>query len=72
MTPIALSDRQLAEVQAAATTVPHDLRPRYLERLAAELQGRDLANADGLVHRLARQVARDLIWGVRAAIERLT
>jgi hypothetical protein len=60
MTPIALSDRQLAEVQAAAATLPRDLRPRFLERLAGEVTGKDLG--DGLVHRVARQVAKTIIW----------
>jgi hypothetical protein len=62
MPPIALSDRQMAEVQQAAAPLPRDLRPAFLERLALELRGQDLANADGLVHRTARQVARAIAW----------
>jgi hypothetical protein len=60
MSPIALSDVQLHEVQAAAQMVPHDLRRAFLERLALELRGRDLG--DGLVHRVAYEIARSIIW----------
>jgi hypothetical protein len=42
--------------------VPHDLRQAFLERLAVELQGRDLG--DGLVHRVAYDVARAIVWSV--------
>jgi hypothetical protein len=56
MPPIALTDRQMHEVRQAAATVPYDLRPAFLERLALELRGRDLG--DGLVHRVAREIAR--------------
>jgi hypothetical protein len=62
VTPLRLSDRQLAEIRQAAQTVPWDLRPAYLERVAAELRGMDLAGADGLVHKIAYQVARSIIW----------
>ena len=61
--PIRLSDIQLRAVQAAAETVPYDLRQAYLERVADELRGRDLNGADGLVHRVAREVAREIRWG---------
>jgi hypothetical protein len=60
MSPIALTDVQLREVKQAAQIVPHDLRQTYLERLALELRGRDLG--DGLVHKLAYQVARAIVW----------
>ena len=49
MIPIALTDRQMHEVKQAAQIVPLDLRSVFLERLAAELRGKDLG--DGLVHR---------------------
>jgi hypothetical protein len=55
MTPIALTDRQMHEVRQAAQLVPFDLRPLYLERLAAALQGKDVG--DGLAHRVAYQIA---------------
>jgi len=58
--PVRLSDRQLYEVQQAALSVPYDLRGVFLERVAAELRGRDLG--DGLVHRIAYEVARELTW----------
>jgi hypothetical protein len=60
MAPIALTDTQLREVKQAAATLPRDLRPAFLERLALELSGRDLG--DGMVHRVARRVASTIIW----------
>jgi hypothetical protein len=60
MSPIALSDVQLHEVQQAAQMVPFDLRGAFLERLALELRGRDLG--DGIVHRTAYRIARAIIW----------
>jgi hypothetical protein len=57
---IHLTDAQLREVRQAALMVPYDLRPTFLERLAAELRGKDLG--DGLVHRVAYQVARAVTW----------
>src|SRR6516162_8958939 len=54
-------DSQLREVQAAAQTVPWDLRPGLPRAgLAAELRRKDLG--DGLVHRVAYQVARSITW----------
>jgi hypothetical protein len=60
MTPIALTDRQMAELRQAAETVPYELRERYLERVAARLRGQDLG--DGVIHRVAFEVAREMIW----------
>jgi hypothetical protein len=37
---IALSDAQLKAVMAAATSVPHEKRAQFLERIAATLQYR--------------------------------
>jgi len=66
--PVRLTDAELAEVQAAAAMVPWDLRPAYLERLADALRGQDLG--DGLVHRVAYEVARDITWTAgRTAVE---
>ena len=45
--------------------VPHDLRQAFLERLAVELQGRDLS--DGLVHRVASK--QELKNRIMAAID---
>jgi hypothetical protein len=58
--PIRLSERQLHAIMTAARTVPLDLRDAFLKQVAAELRGRDLG--DGLVHRVAYQVARAIIW----------
>jgi len=57
---VRLTDVQLAEILQAARTVPIDLRQIYLEQLAVELRGRELG--DGLVHRLAHDVARRITW----------
>ena len=65
MSPIALSDVQLREVMQAEHLVPLHLRQTYLEKVAAELRGKDLG--DGLVHRVAYDVARMLAWDERAA-----
>ena len=59
MSPIALSDAELAEVMAAARLVPFDLRQVYLERVAAELRGREILG-DGVVHRVAFAVTRTI------------
>ena len=60
MSPIALSDAELAEVMQAARVVPHDLRQAYLEQVAVQLRGKDLG--PGLVHRVAFEVARGIAW----------
>ena len=44
----------------AAQMVPPDLRDVFLERVAVELQGKPLG--DGLVHRVAYRVAREITW----------
>ena len=54
--PIRLTDSQLQEVLQAARMVPFDLRQAFLEQLAVEL--RDKALGDGLVRRVAYEVAR--------------
>jgi hypothetical protein len=63
---IKLTDSQLHEVQQAAQTVPYDLRQAFLEQLAAELRGKILG--DGLVHRVAYEVAREITWGAERTI----
>jgi hypothetical protein len=60
MMPIRLTDRQLRELLQAAQMVPFDLRDAFLSRVAAELRGKDLG--DGLVHRIAYEVARAITW----------
>ena len=62
MMPIRLTDSQLQEVLQAARIVPFDLRQAFLERVAVELQGKPLG--DGLVHRVAYNVARAITWDV--------
>jgi len=65
MTPLRLSDAQLAEIREAATIVPRDLRATYLEAVALELRGKDLTGADGFVHRIARESARTIVRSAR-------
>jgi hypothetical protein len=60
MMPIRLTDAQLYELMQAAQMVPFDLRDVFLERVAVELRGKDLG--DGLVHRVAYEVARMITW----------
>jgi len=55
-----LSDTQLREVQQAGQLVPYHMRRAYLQRLAEALRGQDLG--DGLVHRVAYSVAREIVW----------
>jgi len=64
MTLIRFTDAQLHELMQAARMVPPDLRDVFLERVAVELQGKPLG--DGLVHRVAYQVARTIRVGRRA------
>jgi len=58
MSPIALTDAQMREIQQAGQLVPYDLRGAFLEQVAAELRGKALG--DGIVHRVAYDVARTL------------
>jgi hypothetical protein len=58
---VRLTDTQLREVRQAAQIVPYGLRQVFLERLATELRGKDLG--DGIVHRVAYEVAREIAWG---------
>jgi hypothetical protein len=67
MTPIALTDAQLREVQQAASMVLIELRGLYLERVADQLRGKDLG--DGLVHRIAYEVARTIMWDAGRVVE---
>jgi hypothetical protein len=63
---IALNDSELAEIMQAARLVPFDLRQVYLERVAAELRGREVLG-DGTVHRVAYEVARTIAWDAERA-----
>jgi hypothetical protein len=60
MFALALTDAQLREVRQAALTVPYHLRASFLQQVAAELRGKDLG--DGMVHKVAYQVARSITW----------
>ena len=68
LTPISLSDQELAEVQAAATLVRPRDRGGYLHDLAIQLKrhGGD-GLGPGLVRRLARSVAERHMNGNGAA-----
>jgi hypothetical protein len=65
MTLIRFTDAQLHELMQAARTVPPDLRDVFLERVAVELQDKPLG--DGLVHRVAYNVARAITWDAERA-----
>jgi len=65
VSPIALSDAELAEVMAAAHLVPVDLRQAFLEKVAVRLRGEDLG--PGLVHRVAFEIARGIAWDAERA-----
>jgi len=57
-----------ARIHQPAQMVPLDLRQLYLERVMLELRGKDLG--DGLIHRIAYQVARSITWNAgRMAVE---
>jgi hypothetical protein len=58
---IAFTDTQLRELMQAANMVPWDLRDAFLTRVAAELRGKDDLG-DGLVHRVAYEIARTIAW----------
>jgi len=42
---LALTDSQLAQVMYTAKAIPRDRRDEYLQRVADQLRGRDLATA---------------------------
>jgi hypothetical protein len=61
MTPIALTDAQLREIQTIALGVPHHLRSAFLQEVATMLRDKgDLG--DGVINRVCRAVAHQLIW----------
>ena len=49
MSPIALSDNELADVMAAARLVTFDLRQAYLEQVAVKLRGKDQVPVSSIV-----------------------
>ena len=52
MSPIALTDAQLREIQSIAFSVPHHLRAAYLQQVATVLRDKDNLG-DGVIHRVA-------------------
>ena len=59
MTEIALTDRQMAEIQDLARLVPRWRRDEFLRELASRL--RDVEVSDGVVHRIAARCLRDVL-----------
>jgi hypothetical protein len=59
VSPIALTDRQMHEVQQAALMVPYELRGLYLQQVADRLRA-ELEIGDGIVHKISYQVAREI------------
>jgi hypothetical protein len=62
MTPLALTQQQLAQVMQAANPIPPRLRGEYLALLARSLCGRDFG--DGDVYRACRNAAKTVMWNV--------
>ena len=60
MTPIALTDSELRELRQIAETIPWELRPDFLERVAAKLRGQEIGS--GVIYRVAHAVARQMIY----------
>jgi hypothetical protein len=57
--PLALTDQQLDLVRTAAHQLPRSLRSAFLQRLAAQLGGREFG--DGQLHRVAHAIVRELL-----------
>jgi hypothetical protein len=62
MTPLALTQPQLAQVMRIAQPIPPDLRDEYLVRVAQALSGRDFG--DGDVYRACAAAAKSVMWNV--------
>jgi hypothetical protein len=58
MTPIALTDAQLAAIQDLARLIPPWRRDEFLRELATRL--RDIELGDGSVHRIAARCLKDV------------
>ena len=65
MTPIALSDAQLAAIQDLARLIPPWRRDEFLRELATRL--RDVELGDGAVHRIAARCLKDVLARPRSA-----
>jgi hypothetical protein len=60
MTLIALTDSELRELRQIAETIPWELRPDFLERVAAKLRGQEIGS--GVIYRVAHEIARAIIY----------
>jgi hypothetical protein len=65
MTPLALTDQQLHQIQDLARLIPPWRRDEYLRELALRL--RDVEVGDGVVHRIAARCLRDVLARPRTA-----
>src|SRR5262249_51737136 len=66
MTPLRLTDEQLAQVMRTAAPIPPDLRHDYLQRVAEQLRGPEFG--DGEVYRACRAAAKAVMWNMQRAI----
>src|SRR5262245_38710905 len=66
MTPLRLTDEQLAQVMRTAAPIPLDLRDDYLQRVADQLRGHEFG--DGEVYRACRAAAKAVMWNAQRAI----
>ena len=60
MLPLQLSDEEMATLLTLAGPIDHQLRPQFLQEVAAELEAKREAGeiGEGTVHRLARTIQR--------------
>jgi len=59
MSPIALTDQQMAKITDLVRLIPHWRRDEVLRELAIRL--RDVELGDGAVHRIAARCLRDVL-----------
>ena len=67
MTPIALTDAQLAAIQDLARLIPSWRRDEFLRELATRL--RDVELGDGAVHRIAARCLKDVLARPRGPLD---
>ena len=60
MPPLQLNDEEMTVLLTLAGPIDHQLRPQFLQEVAAELEAKRQAGeiGEGSVHRLARQIQR--------------
>jgi hypothetical protein len=56
---LALTDEQVKLVQTAAAPLPYRCRDAFLQKLATQIDGRDIG--DGELHRIAHAIAQELL-----------